>query len=668
MIGDLYDNTPVAAYQPENPAVALETKIAKRDYYRGFQILNSAATEMNDYSVIERRNKDQRTFNSFVDESVEDPNEGWKWRGTRSLARNKAIAMHANITAEYMVPRSTAQDESQQIDRDASGVMDDILDWMTRNSNYRSSYLLATMGMLVNPVTYLEADFCEIYQTIKTRLENGSGYTKQEVLDQVLSGFQANVLSTEQILITNAYEQNVQKQRGIIKVRYIEWDEARAKWEKHPNFAYVSPGIKCVFNEDNGLFYEVKDNEHPFMVEEATVKRRRDDTEIVYLNGVYMGNEEVEWNPIRHRDNYDAPRYNVTPFGYERITEHYYFFKSLMFRVGWDDKLMDAAYEVQMNRELLDLETPLAITGTDKIDTSVLFPSAIISSENPNFSAKPILPPNSGNGYRMMQTIEDSINKESIDDTSSGNIPNGGIQRAYTVAAAAQGAKTMLNAVRKNLANAVMAYGELMMDIALTHLTTAQVDEITGDVTYRTFLLEDQMVNGKKVSKKILFDDSLVGKSMTPADQKAYTMKLLTDVGYPDHMQDIYVANPHLWSKRKYLAYMDVDNLAPRNREFEQVLAERLYTLLRQDPLIEPATLIRKLLQSYFRNETDSLMSKNPQQVMGGTPLDNIMNAVRQNGGQGTPQNTLGATGMPQAQKTPNLSALPSGIGGTMIG
>jgi hypothetical protein len=100
--GDLYKNSPVSLYQPDQ-AVADLTACAKKEFNYGWEILHRPYPELNDYSVIDRMNKDQRTFNSFVDESVEDPNEAWKWRGTRSMARNRAMAMHAHLTNTYFI-------------------------------------------------------------------------------------------------------------------------------------------------------------------------------------------------------------------------------------------------------------------------------------------------------------------------------------------------------------------------------------------------------------------------------------------------------------------------------------------------------------------------------------------------------------------------------------
>ena len=376
MIADVYEKDSVSAYQPSDDVKEL-TKHAKKDYEIGWSILHRPAEELNYYSVIDRMNKDQRTFNALVDESSEDPREAWKWRGTRSTARKKTMAMHAHLTAEYIIPLYSPDDTSQKVDAEVGGVMRDGVRWMTIHSNYQPAFLLGTQGMLVNPVTYLSADYCEVYQTIKERTD--SGYATTEVLDEVLSGFNARVHSADEILITNEYLQEIQRQRCIIKRRYIEFTEAEAKYGEHANWQYVRPGIKSVFNEDDGLFYDVKDDEHATLVEEAIHLCRREDCEDPYVNGIYMGNENVEWNPIKHRDNQNAPRYNFVPFGYQRINEHYFYFKSLVNLVGWDDQLIDAMYEVQMNREFLDLEPPTFYSGFDKIDTDVIWPGATIA-------------------------------------------------------------------------------------------------------------------------------------------------------------------------------------------------------------------------------------------------------------------------------------------------
>jgi hypothetical protein len=89
-------STPISLYQPSKEVCDFTADV-KKEYGQGIEILNRPWNELNDYLIIERMNKDQRTFNALVDETVENPAEGWKWRG---------LAMHAHLTANYIVPWS----------------------------------------------------------------------------------------------------------------------------------------------------------------------------------------------------------------------------------------------------------------------------------------------------------------------------------------------------------------------------------------------------------------------------------------------------------------------------------------------------------------------------------------------------------------------------------
>lgn len=618
MVAEIIKESAHSSYAPGKDVVEL-TKEIRAAYSRGNEILTRSWVELNNYSVIDRDGKDKRTFNSLVDENVEDPNEAWKWRGTRSLARNKAMAMHAQLTSGIVVPTIVAQNESQEQDQELSEAMRDVLEWMTVNSNYRQKFLLIAMAELVSPVAYLEADYVEVFQTIKERGEDGKITTK-EILDEVLSGFQNNILSCNQVLITNAYEQDIQRQYRVLKANWIEYGEAKSRYGNHPNWPHVAPGRKTVLSEDGQTFYDVFDDEHPDLVEEVTALCRTEDSEVCFLGGIYMGEANIEDNPIRHRDNRNAPKYNIVPFGYERITEHFFFFKSLINRVGWDDQLLDAMYQVHMNRAFLEAEAPVAISGDDKIDSGVMFPGAQIANADPNFKVTSILPPRGGNAYADMKMIEDSMSEASISKETAGQLPEAS-QKAYTVAQSAANARIILKGVANSLTESIRQYGELMIDIALQHVTTPEMDELTGNLKYRSFILENQIIKGKKISKELRFDEALMGSDMSEKERKGYRMRLLNESGYPDNKRAIYVINPSLWSKRRYMARVETDMLMPTNKEYMQGIMIKMYTLLRNDPTIDPESLVRRTLHSFFSNDADELMKKNqndPFAMLGG--------------------------------------------------
>lgn len=662
-IGKVYQQTSTPSGYAPDQAICDFTSYVKRDFFEANRVLQTPWEELNNRSVIEDTNRGQRMFNTFVDETTENPADAWKWKGTRSMARNKAIAMHAQLTAAYILPMFMAQNDQDETDQDFSELMRDLCEWMIDNSDYKSSFLSLVFGMLTNPITYLGAEYCEVYQKVKERQQDGSLTTK-EIIDEVLSGFQAPVYGPTEILITNAYIRNIQKQRVVIKREYIEWDTAMAEIpENHPNKQYVRPGIKTIYNDEDGLFYDVKDEVHrSYLVEKVTPMYRRDDTEVSFYNGIYMGDvDDIEANPMHHRDNFNAPKYNVIPFGYSRIGEHFSFYKSMMNALGWDNQLIDAMYEVQMNKAFLDLLPPTAVFGDDKVDSDLIFPSAVIPFADKDAKIASLLPPTPPNaGYNALKMIEDSMSDASVSDLTAGQLPSSS-QPAHNVATANANAKTTLSSIGKSLAESVVQYGSLMADIAVNHLTVPQVDQIlAGDIRlkYRNFILHNKSVGGKQVDKQISFDPSLMGTNMSDEDKKSYNLKLLEQTGYPDHKKELYVYNPEVFASMKYLTRIEPQEMFPKNEEFMQALLTNLYETLQNDPLINREALLRKLLYSYFRSGADDLIIKKPPTPMPlpGQPLPT------QPQPQGPQKSQLGQMGQGAALST----ALGGGVAGGM--
>lgn len=644
MIGKLYSNSTISIYQPSDE-VCLFTKKVGEDYIIGDDILTRPWTHLNDLSVIDRENRDNRTFNALVDESVEDPNEAWKWRGTRSTARKKAIAMHAQLTANYIVPMFSAQNEFDDEDLEMADVMRTIVEWMIENSNYKSSFLLTVMGMLTSPVTYLGADYAHVMQKIKDRNQDGSLNLK-EIVDEVLSGFQAPVYGPSEILITNAFQQNIQRQRGIIKKRYIEYSEAAAKYGEHPNWDSVKPGVRNVFNSEDGLFYEIYDRDHATMVEEATVLYRRDDTEVCFLNGIYFGDiDNVDANPIRHRDNMNAPKYDVVPFGYHRINSHFFYFKSMMFELGWDDQLIDAQYELIMNRSLLDVNAPIAVSGSDQIDTQLIFPSSVIAFQNPETKIQKLLPDSNMSGaLGAMHEVERSMAEGSLSDVQQGGLPPTST-KATAISESATNAKILLSAVGKSMGISVAEYGRLMADIAINHITPPQVEELLGSggakLKYRKFTIEHKADNGKRMNKRIRFDEGLIGNELSPEEIDRANIELFEEAGgMNDEKSAIIVANPEIFAKLRYLVRVDPAEMFEKNEEYTKALMSQLYTQLANDPYVDRKGLVHRLLFAYFRGSGDDLMAKNVPSVLG--PQD----------GLDAPQTDMGAQATQRAIST----------------
>jgi len=624
MIADIIkDSSPTSSYMPSKDVIEFSS-VVKKDYATGHQILNKSWNELNESSIIDDMNRGRRMFNAFVDESFENPSDAWKWRGTRSMARNKGIAMHANLTAGYMLPSFQAQNDDDEIDRGVSEFMTDLVEWMAQdeNSNYKENFLSLVFAMETDPVVYLGAEYQKVMQEIKIKEESGK-YTKKEILDEVLSGFKAPIYTADQVLISNAFERNIQKHRFNITRKWIEYQEAEAKYGKHENWNYVGAGQQTVYNEDDGLFYEIKDDEHPFLVEEVTYKNRREDCEVCFLGGIYMGNTNVDNNPIKHRDNFGAPRYNIQQFGFYPIGSHFFFYKSMMNAMRWDNALYDASTEIIANRAILDAEMPIAVSGSDKIDGDIIYPNAVVAFADKDTKVSPLMPPSNLNPLiASLNMTAESMSEGTVSETIAGQLPAAS-QKAFTVAQAQANSKKIIGGVAKGLAASVARYGLLMGDIAINNLSIPQVDDIVGEHTklkYKKFMLQNKEVGGQRMPKQLMFSEELIGAEMTEDEMRMANLDLYGES--EKNKMAILKANPELFAKMKYFARADYKEVFQQSDETMQALLMALESQFRQNPFVDQEALVRETFHSFFHSKADKFIQKpQPQGIpspMGG--------------------------------------------------
>lgn len=624
MIADIdKKNNPVSPYQPSGEELEF-IKIMKRDYAEGIRILIEPTVELNNKSVIEDENRGLRMFNAYVEDGIDDPSQSWKWPGTMSKARKKGIAMLANLTGNYLLPMFVAQNDKDEVDKNFSELMRDLIEWMAQPtvSSYQMSFLQVVISMITSPVVYMGVEWCEIYQTIKERQKDGS-IKKKEVLDQILSGFQSPVYGPTEILITNDSQRNIQRQRAIIKRNYYEYEELKAKYKDNPNWIFVKAGIKSIYNDKDGLFYDIKDEEHPSLVAEEVWFNRQEDAEIPVVNGIYMGKGGVDDNPIKHRDNHGMPKYNVVPFGFSRIGHKYFYYKSMMNALGWENAMYDEMSRMIMNRSILDIEMPIAISGSDQVDSDVIFPNAVVSFEDKDTKISPLLPnSNLQSGVNAIQMLDESIEEGTVSDTLTGNLPEAS-QKAYNVAQAQANAKKMIGVVGKSLAESIVQYGSLMKDIVINHLTIPQIDELAGDnmrLKYKTFFLGDK-ASQQMADKIIKFDESLIGKQMSLQEQRYEGLKELeritkkTGKKYNEIKEHIFRVNPELFAKFNYLCKVDVQEMFTKNQEYWQPILTQLEAQLRNNPLVNQEELLRRMFYSYFQSDGEDLINKQQPQL-----------------------------------------------------
>jgi len=362
MIGNTKEFGPsnVSNYSPSN-GVRLLTHRIREDYRNGYEIMHRSYREFNDKSVLTRMDLDQKAFNAYVDPQSNNPEDSWRYNGVRPLTRNKIISIAAHVTASLIYPNVFAQDEASREDRIAAQVMKDLIEWNVRNSDYETTFLFGVISALTNPAVIFEQRFVQSMQEVKFKNEQG-GYNVREIIDEIESGMKTFVTPVDELFISNIYEYDIQRQKNLIRRRFISYEQAAALYGDHPDFIYVKPGVKTLYNDDNDTFYDVRDDEmDDSLVEEAIYMNRLEDAEIPFINGIYHGENDVDGNPMTHRDQLNRPKYNYAKSGYEPIDEkRFFYYKSAAFKLVNEQDVLDRMWKMSMDGTFLETMPPVA--------------------------------------------------------------------------------------------------------------------------------------------------------------------------------------------------------------------------------------------------------------------------------------------------------------------
>jgi|TARA_Y100000310_G_scaffold280166_1_gene299692 hypothetical protein len=553
------------------------THLIKGDYSIGNEILHRPFDEFNGLSLVERMNKDQTTWLNWNPDRETNPESSWQFLGVRPTTRNRVISTAAHLTSQVVVPMVHAQNDQDEEDREAAYVMRDLLEYNVQHSNYELAFLYGVVSALVNPITYFKVGYSYATQDI---WEKGK---LKKVEDDVLSGFQFFLIPADEILIGNPYEFDLQKQPFLIHRRFITFESARGLWGDYKNWEYITPGIKAIYNQEDGLFYDVEDDNQN-LIEEVTYYCRRKDTEVVFINGVYFGDEAMQ-NPMTHRTNKGKPRYPFAKGGAEPIDAMRFFaYKSLVAKMQNDQEGLDRAWQMYHDANFLATYPPVVTIGAGKMDKSVIIPASTTDLK-PNAKVEPLNMVNPQHMQASLVEFEKSLSDSSQDPQlggKSGEIPRTARQSILIQ----QNAQINLGITGKMIGSIVKEVGSLMLDDILRYQTPGQVSEILGGVTklkYKSFILPNKTVDGKNTTEIVRFKDNMLGMELTEEEKERKELGLFKEAG---DTRALYDVNPANFAKLDYLVSVDYEQMMQRNSNFEKALKLETYDRAITNPLI----------------------------------------------------------------------------------
>jgi len=604
----------VSSYSPDDKTKERLTQI-KSLFTQAYTIRNKPYREFNDLSLVDRMNLDQMSFGQYVEPPSMDPAEAWRSRAFRPIVRNQIIKIAAHITASIIEPMVFAQNDADEEDRDAAGVMKDVMAWVNERSDYDKTFIASVIGALVNPCAYVYTENTKRYKTKRLKKSDGTIDVKR-VLDEYLSGLKDYIVPCDEVWITNIYENDIQKQPAVIWRRVVDFSDAKARYGGNKNFdEYVRPGFQMIMGDDALFYYTHDQDQEQRLVEELIIWIPGEGLRLTQINGVLCCDPD-EPNP---RLDGLVP---LAKFGFELIDEgRFFYYKSLAFKLCNDEALINTAYRMMEDGTYLQAMPPAVAFGVDAVSSAVMIPGAVTTfdnTDNPQASFQTIVGNNNLTAlYNLTAKAEQSIDESGASPIMGGDAPKQNTT-AYEISRLEQNARVLLGLFGKMVSLAVRDWGRLKVSDILQHMTVGEVSELAGGgggmLKFRKFLLPDKVIDGKRKSKMIQF----VSPDEMPqtGDEETILEASRKIADKEEQMGDktkIIKVNPELFRRMKYMVVVKAEAVVPQSPAMQKALMLEEYALLRGNQLVNQEAITRDLaLGAYERTseDTDRYMMK----------------------------------------------------------
>lgn len=569
-----------AAYQP-NEAEKKVIEGVRQCYQDGEATRDYPYPEYNGRSFVQQGNESQHAWLAHPDEPYVGEDE-WRWNGVRPITRNRVIFTAARLTAKLIYPHISAQNESQEEDKDASYAMETLVENAIRTSNYETAFLFGVIAGLVNPLNFFQVEYCESWQ------DAWVGGRKERVIDDVFSGFQSSLVPMDEMLFGNAYIYEWQQQDWQIRARRVSYEEMQGKLSNSPNWNHVKKGIVYMMGDD-GFYYEAQDV-NDGMVLHVNYKHRTSDTEIDIVNNVYLSNPNTEYNPFVHRRTktvsgkvVEVPLYNTVKYGFEPLDAmRFVGYKSLVDKMSNDQAAADREWQDFFDASRLATFQPLVTMGAGKVDRSVIGPS-VVTELGKDAKMEPVSVSSPLPALNALREAERSANESSI-DPQSGGVQQGPQKTKAEVLTIEENTDTSMGITTKMIARMVQDIGGLITDDIVRYQTIGEAGELVGDMIYKTFSVPNRVRSGRNKTTIVRFTDRFAGQKMTKEERDMEHYKMLDAAGDD---KELIEANPALFGRLSFLVIVDSNSVLRNSDAFERSYKLAGYDKAMANPLVQ---------------------------------------------------------------------------------
>ncbi len=649
----------VSPYNPPEEILKLFAQVQK-DYLSNYGLQNRPFNEFDQLSLLQRTNLDQQTFGAFVGATFLPATQSWRWRGRKNTARNKIIGILAHIISGMLYPFVYAYNEDNKEDEMTAKVLRILIENHLKKADYEMKFMFMMLSALVNPAVFVEIEYVEALQRIKTKLKDGS-YKVEMAVDELLSGIGMNIVPIDQILLADFFTFDIQRQPNICRVRRISYDEARAIYqgkyfiENKDQFDYVQASKTKVVQsgQSKQIVYDIDwTTADQNFVQEITMYYRGEDLEVTFVGGVFMGNYKDIYNSncFKHRrmsmigNEYKSiPIYPFAKSGFEPLDPNgrFAYYKSAAFKEFWDDASLNRMYQLAQDGTFLDVIKPIFGSGVASLNADAMVPGNFIGMPQGATVTPYQLSPNVNAALALMRQNSDDLSLSTQDALQSG-VAEKGITATASMKAE-QNAKVIMNVFSTMVADLVRQIGALVMDDVLAHTTVGEIDATIPEalnMKYKTIRLQSKE-NGRDVTNIVNFDTDMMSPNFNEEKANELEWKMFEENGGMDAKTFEYRVNPYKFARCSFSMYVDPQQIISRSLGTDQMRKERAFQML-MDPRVMPYINVPEVVDHFILEE----YSEGDPDKFKAQPND-MMNAMMPGGQGGIPTPTQGTIPQP---------------------
>lgn len=632
-------NLAQSPYQPPDEVMKLFAQV-QTDYLANYSLQNRPFNEFDQLSLLQRTNLDQQTFGAFVGATFLPATQSWRWRGRKNTARNKIIGILAHVISGMLYPFVYAYNEDNKEDEMTARVMRILIENHLKKADYEMKFLFMILSALVNPAVFVEVEYVEAMQKIKTKLKDGT-YKVEQAVDELLSGIGLNIVPIDQLLLADFFTFDIQRQPNIMRVRRISYDEARKIYagkyfiDGKDQFDFVQPGKTKILpsGQTKQIVYDIDwtvGDEN--MVQEITAYYRGEDLEVTFVGGVFLGNHKDIYNSncFKHRrlsmigNEYKTiPVYPFAKSGFEPCDPNgrFAYYKSAAFKEFWDDASLNRMYQLAQDGTFLDVIKPIFGSGVASLNADAMVPGNFIGMPAGASVTPYQLSPNVNAALALMRQNTDDLSLSTQDALQSG-VAEKGVTATASIKAE-QNAKVIMNVFSTMVADLVRQIGELVMDDVIAHTTVGEIDATVPEslrINYRTIRLQGKE-GGKNVTNVVNFDTGMMN-DLTPEKANELEWELFNKNGGMEAKTYEYKVNPYKFARCQFSMYVDPQIIISKSLGTDQMRKERAFQMLadpRVQPYIDMETVVDKfILEEYSDGDPDKFKAKGqPNEMLG---------------------------------------------------